>query len=120
MSIRILDEQALDPGGGVELLIGRDQGDRSSRSGLEGAVGFERSSELQGIIGAQPVSPRQEHRISHQWRGYLKDAVALGEVATKVAEDRPGLSRGESAAALSPGQGGGDLDCRDTGEINHV
>ena len=37
-----------------------------------------------------------------------------------MAEDGPALGRGQAGTALSPGDGGGNFDGRDTGEIERV
>ena len=67
MSIRVLDQQALGRGGGVELLVGGDQGDGSSPSGLKGPVGFECSGELQsdGSIPSFNNPTKRRAEVSH-------------------------------------------------------
>src|SRR5262249_60764971 len=93
-------------GGCVKVLVGRDQRHWPEPGILALLAGFERSGQLDGIVGPEAVLAGPQHGIGEEGRGQLDDAVTLGQVPTEMAEDRPGLG-GRQVAAVLPAGGGG-------------
>ncbi len=86
MEVGIFDEQALGGSGGVEFLIGRNQGERREATGGAAGLEFQGRSELHRVIGAEPVRLGERHGMGQQgWRD-LDDAVR-GQVLAKLRQD---------------------------------
>jgi hypothetical protein len=68
-------------------MVGRHERDRPDAGVLVVTVDFERRGELDGIVGAQAVRPREKHAGGQERRCYLHDDVTLGEMAAEMAED---------------------------------
>ncbi|MFI5457129.1 MAG: hypothetical protein ACHRXM_16915 [Isosphaerales bacterium] len=118
MAVGVIDRQPLGYGGGVKGLIGRDQRHRAQPGLLALLTDFERGGQLHGVIGAQRVRIRQPHGIVGQDGRDLDDGVATGEMLAEAMKDRRCLRGGERSAFSAAGDGGGDFDSSNAGDVN--
>src|SRR5208337_1792727 len=81
---------------------------------------FEGGGQLHGVIGTQRVCIRQPHGIAEQSGRDLDDGVATGKMLAEAVENRRCLREGERPAFPAAGDGGGDLDGGNAGQIDRV
>ena len=108
--MRIIDCQPFSHGGGIQGMIGGDQGYRVPAGLVALPEDFEGGGQLHSIIGTQRVRIRQPHGIVEQSGRDLDDSVATGKMLAEAMEDRRCFRGGERPAFPAAGNGGGDLD----------
>ena len=117
MRARVVHGQPFGQGGVVEGLIGRNQRHRGETSVLALPADFEGGGELDGVVGAQAMRIGQPHGLVEQGGREVDEGVAPGKMAAEAVEDRRGLGGGERLAFAAAGDGRGDLDGGDAGQI---
>jgi len=73
MEISVFDGQPFGRGGGVEVLVGRNQRHRSATRVLIAPVYLEGRRQLHGIVGPEPVLAGRQHRYGEKGGGQLQD-----------------------------------------------
>lgn len=120
MGIGIVHRQPFGGRGGVEFSVRRNQRHATKARRSMKSIDFAHRGELDGIVSPQSVCPRQEHGIDHERRGQLHEVVSEGEMAAKMPQDGPCLGWRETAATLSAGDGGINLDGGDPGQEDRM
>jgi hypothetical protein len=118
MKVRIIDRQALGSGGVVEGTVGGDERDRAGAARLMAAVDFQRHGELHGVIGAERMRIAEPCGFVEQAGCHFDDDIPPGQVLTEAAEERRRLGSGEHPALPAAGDGAGDFDGGDVGDVD--
>ena len=115
-----LDEEARCGGRGVEFPIGRDERDGTDRRQDALKVQIEDRGELHGVVGAEGVGLGEGDRPRQQGGADLPDSIFDGPILTESDEDGRGDRERKPPSSLPTDDGGGQLDRRDTGEVDSM
>ena len=91
MRCRIIHGHSFGLGGGVEVVIRRNQRQWPETGILLESLDFEGDCQLHGVLGSKPVLAGHRHCVAKQVAGQLDDAVAMGKMPAEMPEDRSGL-----------------------------
>src|SRR5262245_31588277 len=119
--VRILGSQALGAGGGEQILVGGNKGERRQAGGEILRVDNQRRRELNGIIPAQPVALGQPHRLFDQRRRPWNDLILSRTMEHQEIEQPVALIQCDTArSAVAGGHRGRDLDLGDLGDSDRM
>ena len=119
MEVGIIHGHPLGRGGGVEFLVGGNEGKVAKSHGEPSAMQLPGDGKLDCVV-AQPVCLSQSESVGQQQWGDFQDVVLVKGVAAELGEDVRCGGGGHQAAAAPPGDGCADFDQRKAGEENLV
>jgi hypothetical protein len=120
MHVGVLDHQTLGGGGGVEVLVGRDESDAAHPGGQPSAVQLQGGGQLHGVISPELVGICQTHGVGQERSGDLKGKVFLSQVEPETSQESCRFRRGDGAGPAAAGDGGADLDGNDAGQLDQI
>ena len=118
MILWVIDGQPFGGGGVVEGLVGGDQRHRGKPESSCSWRSLEGGGELHGVVGAQAMGVGQPHSVVEQGGRDVDEGIAPGKMLAEAVEDRRCLGGGERPAFAAAGDGGGDFDGGDAGDVD--
>src|SRR5271157_312681 len=115
---RIIHVYPFGYGGGVELLVGRDERQPAQAGGWACLVQIGCRRQLHSVIGPQAIDFRQPFSVGQQGGRDFQDGVLVSGVMPELGKEGGNGGSGQEPAAASTSNGGSDLDTRNPREKN--